>query len=115
MILGQTIQGDSSTTLYFFTPWFPRRADNAKFTFERIHSTLSVAEEVEVYHKEAEESGTGDYLATADFSQLGSTRFYESDATNLKELVRFRIKIDKASGMLHFRFLQPTWFATAEG
>lgn len=115
MILGQTIQGaGTGNTLVFFTPWFPRQADNARFTFERVHSSLSGGtESVKVYSKEVEESGTPG-TAAATFLQIGSTRFFVAEPDDLKELVRFRIELDELTGSLHFRFLQPTWFATAK-
>lgn len=114
MIIGQTIEASSSATQTYYTPWFPGQADNAIFTFEQIHSTLGSAEDVSVYTKEAEEEGVGSAATSGTFSQLGSTRFYEASPTGLKDLVRFRIFLRDTTGFLHFRFLQPTWYATAD-
>lgn len=112
MIIGQTINADYGAVREHFTPWFPRVADNAAFTFQRIFSTLGIEEVVEVFHKNAEDSGTGSSVAS--FAQLGSTDLYEAACAGLKEMVRFRIQIKDTTGWLHFRFLSPTWYPTGK-
>lgn len=113
MIIGETIEASTSDPQVYWTPWFPRQADNGAFTFERIHSTLGAAEAVTVYTKSAEDAGTGSPATDGSFTQIGSTRFFEAVATELQDLVRFRILLRDTTGWLHFRFLPPTWFATA--
>ncbi len=109
MIIGQTLNGDYGAVREHFTPWFPRQADNAIFTYERIFSTMGT-ETVEVFHKNEEDTGLGTSLGS--FSDLGSTGLLESVCSGLKEMIRFRVQIKNASGWVHFRFLQPTWYFT---
>ncbi|MGK0155708.1 MAG: hypothetical protein ACI9SE_002673 [Neolewinella sp.] len=117
MIIGQTInsldkEGDVAK---FFSPWFPRQDDNARFAYERIHSTLDSPETVEVFSKRSEDSGDSPGSVVATFAGLGATGFFEASCFDLKDMVRFRvtIAIEEDPGWLHFRFLEPTWFATA--
>ena len=112
MIIGQTLDAHDVDDIDFFTPWLPRGADNAIFTFERIHSTLSTDEVVTVYHKNAEDAGAG--TGFAGFSQLGSTDLFEAACTGIKEMVRFGIQIKDGTGWIHFRFLPPTWYPTGK-
>jgi hypothetical protein len=113
MIIGQTLMADEENNRDYFTRWFPRVADNAVFTFQRIHSTLSVNEDVDVFEKNVEDAGTG--TNTSGFSsQLGSTDLYEASGINLKEMVRFRVQLKAGTGWIHFRFLAPTWYPTGK-
>ena len=110
MIIGQTLDADYGAVREHFTPWFPRQADNAVFTYERIFSTMSSAEAVDVFHKNAEDAGAGAQVAS--FADLGSTGLLEASCSALKEMVRFRIQIKNTDGWVHFRFLTPTWYFT---
>ena len=112
MIIGQTVHAEDGENKVFLTPWFPRVADNAIFTFERIHKTLSGAPEIDVLHKDAESTGTGSPLVS--FAQVGSTGLYEAPASGIKEMVRFKLTIPDGTGWLHFRFLPPTWYPTGK-
>jgi|KBSSwiStaDraftv2_1062776.scaffolds.fasta_scaffold1872565_1 hypothetical protein len=114
MIIGQTLNAIDGEDAYYFTPWFPRVADNAIFTFQRIEDTLTGGGAVvEVFHKNAEDAGTGSSV-TEFSSQLGSTDLYEAACTGLKEMVRFRIMVKDGTGWIHFRFLPPTWYPTGK-
>jgi hypothetical protein len=117
MIIGQTINDlgtDGAVT--FFTPWFSRADDNARFTYERIHSTLVSSETVEVYSKKGEDPGDSPGSVVATFAGLGSTSLFEAACSGLKDMIRFKITLasNDSPGWLHFRFLQPTWFAEAK-
>ena len=114
MIIGQTIHGDSEASRIYLTPWVLRRADRAKFAYERIHTTLSSAEAFAVLHKDAEDAGSGTVATGGTFSQISSSGIFEASPTDLKEMVRFRLTISPASGWLHFRILPPTWFFEAK-
>ena len=109
MIIGQALNADGGYDRDYFTPWFPRQADNAVFTYDRIASTLSTAEAVDVFHKNEEDAGAGTML-TGFSADLTSTGLFEAQCIGLKEMVRFRIQVKKATGWVHFRFLPPTWY-----
>ena len=91
MIIGQTLNADGGYDRDYFTPWFPRQADNAVFTYDRIASTLSTAEAVDVFHKNEEDAGAGTML-TGFSADLTSTGLFEAQCIGLKEMVRFRIQ-----------------------
>jgi hypothetical protein len=114
--IGQTILVPGNTSQDYYTPWFPRVADRAVFTYERIHATAP-AIAVTVFHKEAEEAGDeGASAGSFSTSALGSTNLYEASCSDLRELVRFKITIasdSSAVGILHYRFLPPTWYTKA--
>lgn len=111
MIIGQTLEGSYGAVREHFTPWFPRQADNAVFTYERIFSTFGSAEAVDVFHKNEEDAGTGTML-TGFSTDLASTGLLEARCSGLKEMVRFRVQIKNTDGWVHFRFLPPTWYFT---
>ncbi|MCB9583767.1 MAG: hypothetical protein H6718_00125 [Polyangiaceae bacterium] len=95
-----------------FSPWFPREADNAIFTFETIDNDGSGSLTVDVYHKNTEDPGPGAALsATAAFSAIGSTNYKSGRFVGIKEMVRFRYT--GSGGWVIFRMLHPTWFNTA--
>jgi hypothetical protein len=114
-VIGQTLvaNGDEQPQ-YYYTPWFPRIADNAVFTYERIHSSLTTPEVVTVYHKDAEDAGSEGALVSTTWTQLGSTSLYEAKCSDLREMVRFKVELaSSAVEVLHFRFLPPTWYTKA--
>ena len=116
------------------SPWMEREGDNAYFQYEIIQVSNSATITVEVWHKNAEETGEGE-LATDTFSQIGSTGVYAGDFTALKELVRFEFTVSTtaaaASGTVDtlgggteplmngavawilFRMLEPTYYDKA--
>jgi len=115
-LIGHTLVVPGNTSQDYFTPWFPRVADDARFTFEEIYSTASSVT-VTVYHKSAEDAGDEGGSSVASFSsQLSPANVYEASCSNLKELVRFKVTIGSetsAPGVLRYRFLPPTWFSKA--
>lgn len=106
----------------YYTPWFPKGADNGVFAMERILHTFAGAGgdgdgefTVTVWHKNREDEGSAPGSAVATLTVLGSTAFYEAKCTGLKELVRFRMEFQAGSvgqGVI-FRLLPPTWYDTA--
>ncbi|MCB9870143.1 MAG: hypothetical protein H6837_09820 [Planctomycetes bacterium] len=77
-----------------FSPWFPREADNAIFTFETIDNDGSGSLTVDVYHKNTEDPGPGAALsATAAFSAIGSTNYKSGRFVGIKEMVRFATRV----------------------
>ena len=96
------------------TPWFPRQADNAIFSYEIVKAlfpgdTIGVT----VYHKNKEDSGRGELVdgeGSPDWTADGtiSTGTFKG----LKEMVRFSIAGGGAIGVV-FRMLTPTWYDDA--
>jgi len=116
-VIGETVvtTGVDEEAQAYFTPWFPRVADNAVFSYERIHSSLSTNETVTVFHKDAEESGDEGSSVTTFSSQIGTTGIFQATCSGLKEMVRFRVTTTSTASpeMLHYRFLPPTWYDDA--
>lgn len=101
------------------TPWFPKGADNAVFTYEIIHQNFGSGGgiTVTVYTKNREDAGSEGTSFTS-FSQLGSTGLFEKSCANLKQLVRLKITVTPGSSPTGpegacYRILPPTWFDTA--
>ena len=105
----------------YYTPWFPKGADNAYFTYEIIHQFLATGGSpgftVTAYTKNREDAGSEG--TSFGFSQIGSTSFYHAECTNLKQLVRFKITIAPGTDLtiyaqgVTYRMLPPTWYDTA--
>src|SRR5262245_39615578 len=109
----QIIGLDTNTTTYY-SPWFPRAADNAVFTAEVLQDTFGNGGiELEVFTKNTEDEGSGG-SAVATLSALAGS-FFEANVIGLKELVRFGItfKASSAGEGAVFRMLPPTWYDKA--
>jgi hypothetical protein len=117
MIIGTFVVAASGGDRTFYTPWFPRGADNALFAYELFYDDLSGDPfSVEIEHKDAEDPGSAPANPPGSFAQLGSTDIYQANATGLKDLVRFAVTVPafgSAGESVSFRFLSPTWYATA--
>jgi len=109
----QIIALDTATNIYY-TPWFPRGADNAMFMLELIKNTFGSTFTVDVWTKNREDEGSAPGSVVGTFSTL-SGNFQEVGCKDLKELVRFRIttRADAVGQGAIFRFLGPTWYDTA--
>ena len=96
-----------------FSPWFPREADNAWFTFEAIdEGGTSPIFTVEVWHKNTDEPGPGEKNTTATFGTL-SGDYKHANFTGLREMVRFKFSLTGSSAWVIFRMLMPSWYDTA--
>ena len=118
MIIGTFVVAANGVDRTYYTPWFPRGADNALFAYELFYDDLSGDPfSVEIEHKDAEDAGSAPGSPSGSFAQLGSTDIYQADATGLKELVRFAVTVPQygsAGESVSFRFLSPTWYSTAK-
>lgn len=125
MNIGTLLVTFGSSAQEYFTPWFPKGADNAWFTYEIIRQNFgtggspSPGFSVEVFTKNREDVGGQGTAVGVTFTQLGSTGFYHGQATNLRQLVRFKITVKGGTtppsgqeGVVH-RFLPPTWYDKA--
>ena len=99
-----------------WSPWFPRAADDAIFTYEEMVNDGGTLV-VKVFGKDTEEPGDGTEVTGSSFSQISGTNFYKTAVVaGMPELVRFRYELtrdeaDPASVL--FRMLSPTWFDQA--
>jgi len=133
MNIGQVLMSGENV----LSPWFPREADNAIFSWEKIQDSGSVGLTVTVWHKTTEETGEGTQI-TGSWSTDGDISYKKF--TGLRELVRFEytasapgsvvqgtvlepggagaevnVPIAAADiGWVKFRMLAPTWFNTAD-
>lgn len=97
-----------------FSEWMPRRADNAVFTAELIHTTNAELT-VRVLEKNSEDTGSGTVKGTL-VAQVSTPGLTSATFTGLKELIRFEIDVtSEATGVagVLYRFLPATWFDTA--
>jgi len=111
----QIVALNTSATVYY-TPWFPKAADNAVFTLEKIQDTLATAPfKVEVLTKNREDEGSAPWTVVATINTALNGNFYEANCTGLKELVRFQLTFTaSAAGQgVVYRILPPTWYDTA--
>lgn len=119
MNIGTQLMVIGSGAKTYYTPWFPKGADNAHFTYEIIHQNLGTtggSVTITVYTKNLEDGGIEG--TSFSFSQLGTTGFYEAPCTNLKQLVRFKITVTPGTGTsdpqgVCYRILPPTWYDKA--
>lgn len=114
----------SESAEVYFTPWFPKGADNAYFTYELIRKNLGTgtplgAFTVEVYTKNREDAGSQGTSVSGSWTLLTGTDFYEFKAENLRQLVRFKVTLQGGhtppagqEGVV-YRFLPPTWYDKA--
>jgi hypothetical protein len=109
----QIVALDTNVNIYY-SPWFPRGADNAVFVAEILKDTFGGSPlEIIVYTKNAEDEGSGATEVATLLSLTGG--FVQSDVTGLKELVRFgmRFKAGAVGQGAEFRILPPTWYDKA--
>lgn len=127
MHIGTLLMTFGTTAHEYYTPWFPKGADNAYFTYEIIRKNLGGGATpgsftVAVYTKNREDVGSqGDpnTAVSGSWTQLTGTDFYEFKAENLKQLVRFKITLQGGTSAptgqegLVYRILPPTWYDKA--
>mgnify|MGYP001262210476 CR=1 FL=1 len=124
MHIGTQLMTFGTSSQEYFTPWFPRGADNALFTYEIIRKNLGTgsptgAFTVAVYTKNREDVGSQGTAVSGGWGQYTGTDFYEFRAENLRELVRFKVTLQGGGtpptgqeGVV-YRFLPPTWYDKA--
>lgn len=116
MHIGTSLMAMGSTSAKtYYTPWFPRGAENAVFTYELIQALpVGGTFAVTALHKNREDQGAEGttLVASGSFSQIGSSGLYHGVGTGIKELVRFKLVVTPAGtgDGLVYRFLPPTWY-----
>jgi hypothetical protein len=97
MNIGTLLMTFGSTAHEYYTPWFPKGADNAYFTYEIIRQNFGTGGTpgftVEVFTKNLEDVGSQGTAASVTFSNLTGTSFYHGPATSLRQLVRLKITV----------------------
>lgn len=129
MILGQLLDGVSATTTTYYSPWFPRGGNLAKFTCQVFaFDGLSGGGEklqIGVETKNSEESDKDAVLMSGTpvnitLTILASTTWeaganLSSANPGFKELVRFKYQIvstsEGAEPWVHIRVLNPVWLS----
>ena len=129
MILGQLLNGTPSTTTVFFSPWFPRGGNLAKFTCEVFASEgLGGGSEffrISVQTKNTEDSDKASITPQGGGAQnmtltaLALTTWEvgagpSSANTGFLELVRFKYELVNTTGgepWVHLRILNPVWLS----
>ena len=118
MHIGHFMVSTNGGTTTLFGPWFPREADNAIFSYERIKLEGTNAQfDVSVYHKNVDEIGDGADTG-ASFSLRSNNVYTSAAVTGLKELVRLQYKLHQGISELNvaiYRMLGTTWYNTETG
>lgn len=114
-----TLGGES--TEEYYTPWFPKGADNAVFTYEIIRQNFGSGGQIkiDVFTKNREDIGSNGTSKGTIGTNFSGTTFYEQAFTDLRELVRFKITLTPGSSKptgqegVVYRILPPTWYDKA--
>jgi hypothetical protein len=130
MLLGQLLDGKPNATATYFSPWFPRGGNLAKFTCQVFASeSLSGGGEgfkISVETKNSEDSDKdqsaftpqGGGAQTMTLTALALTTWevgadLGSSNNGFLELVRFKYQLISATAStepwVHFRILNPVW------
>lgn len=117
MFDAQLLHAAASDTTEVYSPWFGRGSDNARFTLDLVDLDSGSKITVEVYHKNADETGDGTLYSGTSIAENGKGRSTE-EWTGLREMVRYKFTVqselpDTASWVL-FRMLPPVWFDTVD-
>ena len=120
MHIGTEIMVIGTGARVYYTPWFPKGADNAIFIYEIIHSNLGSspgAFAVTGFTKNREDIGSEGTASSNSFTSMGAG-FYQAKPTNLLQLVRFRITLTPGTDPtgpegVCYRFLPTTWYDKA--
>jgi hypothetical protein len=104
------------------SPWMSRGGDNAKFSFEVIADTLTTGTlfKIELYTKEGEDAGDGiaataskTFTAGTDVPGIFDFDSVATDASAMKEMVRYRFSISDSASIgefVMFTMHAPSWF-----
>ncbi|MBK8100157.1 MAG: hypothetical protein IPK26_23900 [Planctomycetes bacterium] len=113
-------KGTAGTSTYYYTPWMPRQAQNAWFTYQLIQSLLASGGVFAIvpYHKNREDRGDEGTAVSGSFTEIVSgTGFYQMKCEGLKELVRFKIEVKVGGGGYPegavYRLLAAMWYDKA--
>jgi hypothetical protein len=119
MFDGQTLVVNNST-VYLFSPWFPRGGDFATFAAEvTVIGGTAAKLTISAYHKNADDQGDGtdvDAASNIQFTATGrlSTTWpvqTSSTAKGFKQLVRYRYKFESTGvAYITYRMMPPVWF-----
>jgi hypothetical protein len=103
----------------YYSPWFPKGADNGVFAVEVTGNTLPdvpVGTVFSVLTKNREDEGSAPASAVGSTTLTsGTPGIYELNCAGLKDLVRFQVafRAGSAGQGLICRLLPPTWYDTA--
>ena len=130
MLIGQLFDGQPNTTVKYYSPWFPRAGNLAKFTCQVFASeSLSGGGEgfkISVETKNADQSDKevitpqGGSAQAMTLTALALTTWevgasLSSGNTGFLQLVRFKYELISTSGSVepwvHFRLLNPLWLS----
>ncbi|MBK8099554.1 MAG: hypothetical protein IPK26_20790 [Planctomycetes bacterium] len=115
MHIGQWLVTAGAKTVKVRSPWFPRGADNAVFTYEEIETVGAPSFGVSVFHRSVDDTGNG-VAATGEgsgWSAVSGSNFKYRRYNGLKEMVRFEFELSGETETMDavlYRMLAPTWF-----
>jgi hypothetical protein len=123
MVLGQTIvavrKSGTTTDTVVYTPWFARQGDDITSVFEVIAITPNnqAKLEVELFHKNTNETGQGSSAGTGSSLTAVDVASFHNDT--LKMLLRYKVTLTHGTSpdtdhvfFCHFRILEPSFETT---
>lgn len=116
MHIGQQLMTPDQSSRSVFSEWTKRGGDYGTFTVDLI-TAFAAKITVEVYHKNAEDTGPGS-LKAAVVTNLTTVGVKEGVTIGpLQEMVRYKITVTSdnsgSTGAILYRILTPTWFDAA--
>ena len=121
MFIGEVLSGKTSGQAHYFSEWFPRRGNRARFTFNLVETDNLTELKVAIQTKNVEQSddervyatgGTNHPMTLSADSILSFTAgaaLGDTSDAGLLELVRVQY-IVTGHGFGHIRALDPQWF-----
>lgn len=116
MFIGQTIVAEDTTGTTIYTPWFWRQGDAMTSTAEVIAFSSTGQLTISILDKNSDQTGDAPNAAVGSFDVITGTGPFNKRVSTLRELVRFKINLKRASGTgtiyAHLRLLAPSWETT---
>ncbi len=117
MFIGQTIVAEDSTNgSTVFSPWFPRNGDAVTSTVEVIAFSSTGTLTISILDKNSDQTGDAPNAAVGSFDAITAVGTSSKRVSGLRELVRYKINLKRASGTgtiyAHLRMLAPSWEST---
>lgn len=113
MFIGQTIVAEDTTGTTIYSPWFWRQGDGMTSAAEVIAFSSTGQLTISILDKNSDQTGDAPNAAVGSFDTITGTGPYNKRVSGLRELVRYKIVLKRASGTgtiyAHLRLLAPSW------
>ena len=128
-LVGKFEQGEPDTIAVYYSPWFPRGGNRARFTCNIIDYDAMDYMKITVQTKTSDESDSGASTvsgweedidldggsppaANSDVSWLAGAALNSTSSAGFEDLVRlkYELRSNAKDGWVHFRMLATQWF-----